>query len=113
MIATAPLCGKSRQSPGARSRWLTAARLPDPGMYETQILAARALRDLLDKPDRNDWNELLASVRVLQNAIATGKPLTRKDRAGVAKYLRRLGWNEAAICAATAAWPSRSRRRRA
>jgi hypothetical protein len=82
-------------------------------MYETQILAARALRDLLDKPDRNDWNKLLASVRVLQNAIATGKPLTRKDRAGVAKYLRRLGWNEAAIGAATAAWPSRSRRRRA
>jgi hypothetical protein len=29
-------------------------------MYETQILAARALRDLLDNPDRNDWNELLA-----------------------------------------------------
>jgi hypothetical protein len=84
-----------------------------PGMYETQILAARALRDLLDKPDRNDRNELLASVRVLQNAIATGKPVTRKDRAGVAKYLRRLGWNEAAIGAATAAWPSRSRRRRA
>jgi hypothetical protein len=75
-------------------------------MYETQILAARALRDLLDHPDRNDWNELLASVRVLQNAIATGKPLTRKDRAGVAKYLRRLGWNEAAIGAATAAWSS-------
>jgi hypothetical protein len=34
-----------------------------PGMYETQMLADRALRDLLDKPDRNDWNELLASVR--------------------------------------------------
>jgi hypothetical protein len=88
-------------------------------MYETQILAARALRDLLDNPDRGpparpgDWNELLASVRALQNAIAPGKPVTRKDRAGVAKYLRRLGWNEAAIGAATAAWPSRSRRRRA
>jgi hypothetical protein len=80
-------------------------------MYETQILAARALRDLLDNPDRNDWNELLASVRVLQNAIATGKPVTRRDRAGVTKYLRRLGWNEAAIGAATAALPSRSRRR--
>jgi hypothetical protein len=84
-----------------------------PGMYETQILAARALRDLLNKPDRNDWNELLALVRALQNAIATGNPVTRKDRAGVAKYLRRLGWNEAAIGAATTAWPSRSRRRRA
>ena len=84
-----------------------------PGMYETQILAARALRDLLNKPDRNDWNELPALVRALQNAIATGNPVTRKDRAGVAKYLRRLGWNEAAIGAATTAWPSRSRRRRA
>jgi hypothetical protein len=84
-----------------------------PGMYETQILAARALRELLDRPDCNDCKELLASVRVLQNAIATGKPVTRKDCAGVAKYLRRLGWNAAAISAATAAWPSRSRRRRA
>jgi hypothetical protein len=25
-----------------------------PGMYETQILAARALRELLDDPDRTD-----------------------------------------------------------
>ena len=82
-------------------------------MYETQILAARALRDLLDNPDRNDRNELLALVRVLQNAIATGNPVTRKDHPGIAKYLRGLGWNEAAIGAATAAWPSRSRRRRA
>ena len=82
-------------------------------MYETQILAARALRDLLDNPDRTDWNEVLALVRVLQNAIATGKAVTRKDHAGIAKYLRRLGWNETAIGAATTAWPSRSRRRRA
>ena len=58
-------------------------------MYETQILAARALRDLLDKLDRNDRNELLALVRVLQNAIATGNPVTQKDHAGIAKYLRR------------------------
>ena len=82
-------------------------------MYETQILAARALRDLLDKLDRNDRNELLALIRVLQNAIATGNSVTRKDHAGIAKYLRGLGWNEAAIDAATTAWPSRSRRRRA
>ena len=54
-----------------------------------------------------------AELGVLQNAIATGNPVTRKDRAGVAKYLSRLGWNEAAIGAATTAWPSRSRRRRA
>jgi hypothetical protein len=45
-------------------------------MYETQILAARALRDLLDNPDRSDRNELLALVRMLQNAIATGNPVT-------------------------------------
>ena len=82
-------------------------------MYETQILAARALPDLLDNPDRTDRNEVLALVRVLQNAIATGKAVTRKDHAGIAKYLRRLGWNETAIGAATTAWPSRSRRRRA
>ena len=82
-------------------------------MYETQILAARALRDLLDNPDRTDRNEVLALVRVLQNAIATGKAVTRKDHAGIAKYLRKLGWNETAIGAATTAWPSRSRRRRA
>ena len=82
-------------------------------MYETQILAARALRDLLDNPDRTDRNEVLALVRVLQNAIATGKAVTRKDHAGIAKYLRRLAWNETAIGAATTAWPSRSRRRRA
>ena len=82
-------------------------------MYETQILAARALRDLLDNPDRTDRNEVLALVRVLQNAIATGKAVTRKDHAGIVKYLRRLGWNETAIGAATTAWPSRSRRRRA
>ena len=70
------------------------------------------MRDLLDNPDRNDRNELLALIRVLQNAIATGNPVTQKDHAGIAKYLRRLGWNETAIGAATA-WPSRSRRRRA
>ena len=47
-------------------------------MYETQILAARALRDLLDNPDRTDRNEVLALVRVLQNAIATGKAVTER-----------------------------------
>jgi hypothetical protein len=31
-----------------------------PGMDETQTLAARALRELLDDPDRDDWDELLA-----------------------------------------------------
>ena len=47
-------------------------------MYETQILAARALPDLLDNPDRTDRNEVLALVRVLQNAIATGKAVTER-----------------------------------
>jgi hypothetical protein len=39
----------------------------------------------LDSPDRSDRNELLTLVRVLQNAIATGNPATRKDHAGMTK----------------------------
>jgi hypothetical protein len=43
-------------------------------MEETQTLAVLALRELLDDPDRNDWDELVAANRVLINAIATGRP---------------------------------------
>ena len=43
-------------------------------MDETQTLAVVALRDLLDNPDRNDWDELLAANRALIKAIATGRP---------------------------------------
>jgi hypothetical protein len=72
-----------------------------PGMDETQNLAVRALRELLDNPDRNDWDELLAANRELIKAIAKNKPMTRKDRTRVAKYLREAGWQERAIGAAT------------
>jgi hypothetical protein len=59
------------------------------GMDETQmILALQALRGLLDKGDRDDWNELVASYRALGKAIVKNKPMTRKDRARVAEYLR-------------------------
>jgi hypothetical protein len=73
------------------------------GMIETQmILALQALRGLLDKGDRDDWNELVASYRALGKAIVKNKPMTRKDRARVAEYLREAGWRKRAIGAATA-----------
>jgi hypothetical protein len=40
-------------------------------MDETQTLALRALRELLDDPDRDDWDELLAANRALIKAIET------------------------------------------
>ena len=61
-----------------------------------------ALRELLDDPERNDWDELVAANRVLINAIATGRPLTRRNARIVAEYLREAGWREHAIGAATA-----------
>ena len=73
------------------------------GMDETQtILALRALRELLDNGDRDDEDELVASYRALGEAIVKNKPMTRKDRTRVAKYLREAGWQECAIGAATA-----------
>jgi hypothetical protein len=42
-----------------------------PGMDETQNLAVRALRELLDIPDRNDWDELLA------RCVSTHSGITR------------------------------------
>src|SRR4029077_20485625 len=72
------------------------------GMDETQDLAARALRDLLDDPERTDWDELLAANRALIKAIETGEPMTRRDARIVAEYLREAGWREHAIRAATA-----------
>jgi len=50
-----------------------------------------ALRELLDDPERNDWDELVAANRVLINAIATGRPLTRRNARIVAEYLREAG----------------------
>ena len=73
------------------------------GMDETQmILALRALRELLDNGDRDDEDELVASYRALGKAIVKNKPMTRKDRTRVAKYLREAGWRKGAIGAATA-----------
>jgi hypothetical protein len=70
-------------------------------MYETQTLAAQALRELLDNPDRDDGDELLAANRALIKAIATGRPMTRNNARIVAEYLREAGWREHAIGAAT------------
>jgi hypothetical protein len=57
-------------------------------MDETQTLAVRALRDLLDNPDRGDWDELLAANRALIKAIETGEPMTRNNARIAAEYLR-------------------------
>ena len=67
-----------------------------------QALAAQALRELLDNPERDDWDDLLAANRALIKAIETGEPMTRKDARIVAEYLREAGWRERAIGAATA-----------
>jgi hypothetical protein len=60
-------------------------------MDETQTLAAQALRELLDDPDR-----------ALIKVIETGEPMTRRNASIVAEYLREAGWRERAIGAATA-----------
>ena len=71
-------------------------------MDETQILAALALRELLDDPERDDWDELVAANRTLIKAIETGEPMTRRNVRIVAEYLREAGWGEGAIGAVTA-----------
>ena len=60
-------------------------------MDETQDLALRALRELLDDPERNDWDDLLAANRALIKAIETGEPMTRRNARIVAEYLREAG----------------------
>jgi hypothetical protein len=74
-------------------------------MDETQTPAAQALRELLDNPDRDDWNELLAANRALIKAMETGEPTTRSNARIVAEYLREAGWRERAIGAATKPGP--------
>ena len=71
-------------------------------MDETQTFAVQALRELLDDPDRSDWDKLLAANRALIKAIDTGEPMTRRNARLVAEYLREAGWGEGAIGAATA-----------
>jgi hypothetical protein len=56
------------------------------------ILAVRALRKLLNKGDRGEGDELVATYRALGEAIIENKPMTRKNRARVAEYLREAGW---------------------
>ena len=65
------------------------------------ILAVRALRKLLNKRERSDGDELVATYRALSEAIVENKPMTRKNRARVAEYLREAGWREHAIGVAT------------
>jgi hypothetical protein len=55
------------------------------------ILAVRALRKLLNKGDRGDRDELVTAYRALGEAIVENKPMTRKNRARVAEYLREAG----------------------
>jgi len=47
------------------------------GMDETQTLALQALRELLDNPDRDDWDKLVAASRTLIKAIETGQSARR------------------------------------
>jgi hypothetical protein len=82
-----------------RSRWLVALSVLLVGLVVV-ILAVRALRGLLDDPDRTDWDELLAANRALCKAIAKNKPMTLNNARIVAEYLREAGWNEGAIGAA-------------
>jgi hypothetical protein len=72
-------------------------------MDERQTSAVLALRELLDNPDRTDW-ELLAANRALIKATAKGRPMQANDANAriVAEYFREAGWQEHAIGAATA-----------
>jgi hypothetical protein len=72
-------------------------------MDETQTLAVQALRELLDNPERDDWDELVAANRALLKAIETGRPMTPKNVRIVSEYLREAGWRERAIGAAAQA----------
>ena len=71
-------------------------------MDETQTLAVQALRELLDNPERDDWDELVAANRALISAVASRRPMTRRNARIVAEYLREAGWGEGAIGGATA-----------
>jgi hypothetical protein len=51
-------------------------------MYETQTIAAQALRELLDDSDRDDWDELLAANRALIKAIAPAAEIATLRQSG-------------------------------
>jgi hypothetical protein len=64
--ACAPRCpeaGISRQPPGRAIPAVDRELVAMPVQLETQILAAWALRELLDNPGRDDWDDLVASYR--------------------------------------------------
>jgi hypothetical protein len=63
------------------------------------------LRELLDNPDRDDWDELLAANRALIKAVETGAPMTQNNARIIAEYLHEAGWRERAIGAATKPGP--------
>jgi hypothetical protein len=67
---------------------------PDRGTAQSARSRLRALRELLNNGDRDDEDELVASYRALGKAIVKNKPMTRKDRTRVAKYLREAGWED-------------------
>ena len=46
-------------------------------MDERQTLALQALRELLDNPDRDKWDKLVAASRTLIKAIETGQSARR------------------------------------
>ena len=46
-------------------------------MDERQTLALQALRELLDNPDRGDWDKLVAASHTLIKAIETGQSARR------------------------------------
>ena len=46
-------------------------------MDERQTLALQALRELLDNPDRDKWDKLVAASRTLIKAIETGQSAQR------------------------------------
>jgi hypothetical protein len=54
----------------------------------------QALRELLDNPEREDWDELAAANRALISAFASRRPMTRRNARIVAEYLREAGWGE-------------------
>jgi hypothetical protein len=70
-------------TPGAAAIARSPATIRQPrrhtfsGMDETQTLALQALRELLDNPERADWDKLAAASRALIKAIETGQSARR------------------------------------
>jgi hypothetical protein len=54
-------------------------------MDERKTLALQAVHELLD-PDRGEWDELVVANRALVKAIATGRPMTRRNARLVAVF---------------------------